>query len=53
MIPEHAWRSGARHGGGFHDNYNAQLFKRNIILRPEKDFYESPFEGKISYDVEQ
>lgn len=34
------------------DNLSTQIFKRNIIMRPKKDNYVSPFKGKRSFEFD-
>ena len=36
----------------FNDNYNTQMFKKNVIMRPERDYYVSPFNGKDSFEID-
>ena len=57
-IPETLWETqknlepndNQESSDSYSTSYNAQLFKRNIILRPEKDTYVSPFSGKESFE---
>ena len=35
----------------YENRYNTELFKRNVIMRPKRDSYVSPFHGKEAYDT--
>lgn len=51
-IPDALWdgAKGLDGSDSYNTNYNTQMFKKNIILRPKKDNYVSPFSGKESFE---
>jgi len=55
-IPESLWGSNQQQpsqDSTYSNSYNTQLFKKNLILRPKRDSYVSPFSGRESFENEK
>ena len=55
-IPDSLWSTSRTldnsDTNSFSNNYNAQMFKKHVILRPKRDGYVSPFVGKESFEID-